>query len=63
MKTTQEQLAKEKDTVQKLQERLDRPVSANPMGQGLGVPRTLEKDSKEETWTQAGGVRTEIPES
>lgn len=49
--------------MQKLQERLDRPVSANPMGQGLGVPRTLEKDSKEETWTRAGGVRTEIPES
>lgn len=52
MKTTQEQLAKEKDTVQKLQERLDRPVSADPEGQGVGVHRTLGKASKEEMWTQ-----------
>lgn len=38
--------------MQKLQERLDRPVSADPVGQGVGVPRTLGKASKEETWTQ-----------
>lgn len=45
LKTTQEQLAKEKDTVKKLQEQLDRPVSAagHPLGgwAGLGAPGCL----------------------
>lgn len=57
MKTTQEQLAKEKDTVKKLQEQLDKSVSAASLPSvGVGVGGGQRQPDSPLGGTQAQGL-------
>ena len=49
--------------MQKLQERLDRPVSTDPVGRGVGCQDPGEGQQGGGVDSGAAGVRTEVPES